>query len=127
MTEVLDDPLFNEPAIWIRREAVVGDDGRTAIVETEEPILVVPNSGDGDVLRRGRDGSTVYSTVRFYTKAPLSPGNHGYDADRIRWRGRVYQAISVGDWSNYGVGFTSTSCELVPPDGGIEVPLEDAE
>lgn len=121
---VLDDPLFAEPAIWIQRAVVTGPDGRTAFTETEIPIQVVPNSGDGDVLRRGTDGSTVYSTVRFYSRAPMSPGNHGTDADRVRWRGRLYQAISVGDWSNYGEGFTSTSCELVLPDGGVEAPLD---
>lgn len=124
VSEVISEPLFTEQAMLVQRAVVIGPGGIASHVETRTPILVIPTSGDGDQTRRSRDASSVYSTVRFYTKAQLSPGETGSDADRIHWRGRLYQVISRSDWSTWGQGFTSASCELVPPDGGTEGPEE---
>lgn len=86
--------------------------------------MVIPTAGDGSTLERERDGGVVHHRQRFYTAAALSPGVHGEDADRILWRGRMYQVSSVGDWLGWGQGFVSAACELLPPDGGVRGPPE---
>lgn len=121
ITEVVNDPDFTEPAQWIQRSVVTGADGVGVYVERTLDILVVPTAGDGSILDRQRDASIVGHSSRFYTTAPLSPGTTGRDADRLLWRGRVYQVRSVSDFSNWGQGFVSASCQLMPPDGGTRI------
>ena len=121
VTEIVNDPLFTEPAVWVQRTVVVGVDGIGVYAETQSNIYVVPTAGDGSILERGRDAGVVNHSSRFYTTAPLAPGQHGRDADRLIWRGRTYQVRSVSDWSNWGVGFVSASCQLMPPDGGVRI------
>ena len=115
---MLDEPLFNEPAVLIKRKLLVNSQGVASFVETQIPISVVPTAGDGSTLDRTADGGIESHNQRFYTKAPLSPGLHGEAADRISWDGRLYQVRSVGDWTRWGQGFVSAACQLIPPDGG---------
>jgi hypothetical protein len=117
--EVINEPLFTEPATWIQRLAQIGQDGVATYPEVATPIMVIPTSGDGSTLERNRDGGLVHHRQRFYTTAPLKPGMRGSDADRVLWRGRLYQVESVGDWSGWGQGFVSAACELLPADGGV--------
>ena len=119
VSEVINEPLYTEGAQWVQRQVVVGDDGVAVFTETRSAILVIPTSGDGSTLDRRRDGGVVEHRQRFYTTAALSPGVKGEDADRILWRGRVYQISSVADWLGWGAGFVSAACTLLPPDGGV--------
>lgn len=118
VSEVLNDPLFQEPAVLIRRREAIGDDGLTVLTEGAKPIMVVATSGDGDMLAQTPTGRTLNSTVRFYTAEAISPGQSEQSADVVLWRGRRYVAISVSDWSNWGAGFTSASCQLLDLAGG---------
>lgn len=118
VSEVLNDPLFQEPAVLIRRREAIGDDGVTVLTEGAKPIMVVATSGDGDLLAQTPTGRTLNSTVRFYTSEGISPGQSEQSADVVLWRGRRYVAISVSDWTNWGAGFTSASCQLLDFDGG---------
>lgn len=118
MTEVIDEPLFTEPATWLQRSIVIGTDGIGVVSETATPIMVIPTAGDGSTRERATDGAIVHHRQRFYTTAPLNAGTAGHDSDRVLWRGRTYLVDSVGDWSAWGGGFVSAACQLVPPDGG---------
>lgn len=106
---------------------MVGTDGIGVYSETTSSIMVIPTSGDGSTLNRTRDGGIVEHRQRFYTTAALSPGVKGEDADRILWRGRQYQVSSVADWLGWGQGFVSAACTLLPADGGVRGPSEEAE
>lgn len=125
MSSVVNDPDFTEPAQWVQRQVVVGQDGIGTYSETRSDIMVIPTSGDGSTLNRTRDGGIVEHRQRFYTTAALSPGVKGEDADRILWRGRVYQISSVADWLGWGQGFVSAACTLLPPDGGVRGPPDE--
>lgn len=127
VNEVIDEPLFTDPAIWLQRDVVVGADGIAVITETATPIKVIPTAGDGSTRERAPDGAIVHHRQRFYTRAPLNAGTEGKDSDRVVWRGRTYLVDSVGDWSVWspaGFGFVSAACRLVRPDGGQ--PTEEA-
>lgn len=118
VSEVINEPLFTEPATWLQRTIVVGADGIGVVTETSEQIMVIPTAGDGSTRERAVDGAIVHHRQRFYTTAPLNAGTTAHDSDRVVWRGRTYLVDSVGDWSVWGAGFVSAACQLVPPDGG---------
>lgn len=124
VSEVINDPLFTEPATWQQRSYAMGSDGVAVYTETDVPILVIPTAGDGSTLNESRDDTIVEHNTRFYTTASLTPGVQGEAPDRILWRGRVYQVRSVSDWSGWGVGFVSASCALMQPDGGVRAEPE---
>lgn len=121
VSEVINDPDFTEPAVHIVRAETVDANGYTQLVETHYSILVIPTSGDGDVSVKRPEGRSVFSTVRFYTAADLKPGEAGRAPDVVEWRGNQYEVLSRSDWSTWGQGFTSASCQLLAPSGGLEV------
>jgi galactose-6-phosphate isomerase len=125
VTEVINEPLFTDPAIWLQRDVVIGQDGIAVITETASPIQVIPTAGDGSTRERDKDGAIVHHRQRFYTTAPLNAGTAGRDSDRVIWRGRTYLVDSVGDWSVWGAGFVSAACQLVPLDGGTIAEASD--
>lgn len=127
ITDVINEPLFTEPATWLKRSIVVGVDGIGVVTEDAEPILVIPTAGDGSTRDRATDSALVHHRQRFYTTAQLNAGTTAHDSDRVVWRGRTYLVDSVGDWTAWGAGFVSAACQLVPPDGGDPVvgPIEE--
>lgn len=119
VTEVINEPLFTEPATWLKRTIAIGNDGIGIVTEEQEPILVIPTSGDGSTRERAPDGAIVHHRQRFYTTAFLNAGTTAHDSDRVLWRGRTYLVTAVSDWIAWGAGFVSASCELIHPDGGV--------
>lgn len=124
VSEVINEPMFCEPATWLQRSIVVGADGIGVVTETATPINVIPTAGDGSTRDRMTDSAVVHHRQRFYTTAPLQAGTSGNDSDRVVWRNRTYLVDSVGDWTAWGAsGFVSAACQLVHPDGGEPDPL----
>lgn len=123
VTEVLDDPHFlDTTAQLVRSTETVGAHGRSTVVEAAPVPLRAVVTVDPASLRRLPDGTRAQMAIMVWTRTELVSVQTGRPADSVLWRGRRYQVMSVSDWSTYGQGFYSASCDLVGLASGPVVP-----
>lgn len=116
VTEVLDDPLFNEPMIVIRNQEVIGEDGRVTLVKTTFTPFGVVTAGKPDPLLRTSDYEAAKNTITVNTRFFLidaTTGMTNYQPDIVNWQGRDYLVRKSYDYSKYGAGFIHAECELI--------------
>lgn len=111
---LLSDPDFADSFTIYRKTTSVGNDGRTASTETAVTCIGVVIQGEGNQLLRLDDGRRISGAITVYTTTPLSSGTSPNDADEIAWSGNRYVVSLVSDWSNFGAGYYTAVCELLP-------------
>lgn len=118
VSSVLTDPDFQDCSIVReRRMSTVGSDGITVISSTSTTFCGVVTSDSGDQLKRGADGERIAGSITIHTSFELADGGSGQTADIVQWRGRRYTVSSVLDFGNFGRGFCSVGCDLIPLSG----------
>jgi hypothetical protein len=115
VNELLVDPDFSDNFTLIQRGAAIGPYGETVITEKViEKVVGVVQSGSTDDLVIAPNGARLSDIITVYYPSELSverPGN-GY-SDIIVWKGRRYSVQDiVGDWNNYGRGYTKVLAVL---------------
>lgn len=111
VTEVLDDPLFQDTRLTYTRIAEsVGQDGIAVYGPQTLPFtgVVQPN---GDQLKRLEDGSYHNASITVWTRTRLISGEVGSTADIVNWKGADYTVMKVMDW-DYGAGYQQAMCDL---------------
>lgn len=115
-SEILLDPDFMDTGLVCKRFLqVVNDHGRAQNTQTVTPFAAVVTSDKGDILERIAGGERKKGSITVHTMFRLSAGN-GEDsiADVVTWQGRDYTVANVNDYSHFGRGFVSASCDLLP-------------
>jgi len=118
VSEVLDDPMFNEVLTVIRRQQTISDQGRVVLTSTTFTPIGVVTAGSPEPLLRTEDYQATRNNITVHTKFKLIDATSGlldYQPDTIIWQGSSYLVKKTWDWSKYGAGFTCAECELLPP------------
>jgi hypothetical protein len=113
VSEILDDPEFSTTFVLLRRDEVVGANGRATFV-TQAGVTVVgvvQPTGDDNVLTA--EATNINRFIEIISKTPLRTAREGLTADRVVWLGNTYVVKSVADWSQWGDGFCEANAELL--------------
>lgn len=113
ISEVLDDPLFNDAATLERRAISINQYGESVITSTSEPIVVVAYSAGDDIRKMMPEGSLLDDIIEVISKTNIKVDADGRIGDAVIWNGKRYIAIkTVGDYTNFGEGFVHVICKL---------------
>lgn len=121
VSDVLDDPDFQDSFSVTRNEQVVGNNG----VATQTPVTTsqkgVVTMDDGTLAKRLPELERVEGAILVHTRFRLTDGTTGaapgenIPADIITWPetgGRQYTVHFVDNYSRYGAGFICAICTL---------------
>ena len=112
VTRVLMSREFVDTSlVCTRNTQTVGNDGIAVNTGADTSFAGVVTSDSGDILTRLADSSYVKGSIVVHSKFPLLDGRTGTDADVVTWGGRRYTVTNVNDYSTWGAGFTSATCE----------------
>lgn len=117
VSDVLEDPDFNDVFYRLIREQTVDEHGEASNTEQKKRCIGVITSDSGDKITRKPDGSFVTGTITIHTKTQLKDGKDGFDADVVEWKKNRYNVILVNDYSHVGKGFVAATCEVIPFSG----------
>lgn len=120
LSDVLEDPDFNDIFYRLVMEQTVDDHGEASNTEKKTRCIGVITSSSGDKIVRKPDGSFVTGTITIHTKTRLKDGKDGFDADVVMWKNTKYNVILVNDYSHVGRGFVAATCELAPLSGALK-------
>jgi hypothetical protein len=112
VTALLSDPDFSSTFTIYRTTEVVGDNGRKttqALPPQTVTGVVVPG---GLRLVRKEEGDRVSGAITVYSRCRLIPRTRTTPPDEIVYRGRRYIVTAVDDWSAFGSGFYTATCDL---------------
>lgn len=113
--DVLTDPDFMDSTLICERTIqTVGNDGMAVNTPTLLPFSGVITTDTGNILDRLAEGERIRGQIVIHTTFPLIDGLSGYTADVVDWHGRRYTVTEVQDYTHFGRGFVSASCELIP-------------
>lgn len=118
VSDLLTDPDFVDTTlVCIRQSQTVGLDGLAVDAQTSVPFSGVVTSDSGAKLMRTPGGERIQDNMTIHTRFVLTDGASGFSADIVIWNGQRYTVASVNDYSTYGRGFISASCDLIPLSG----------
>lgn len=108
--------IANQTFDVIRREEVVGTNGRATITETlfEDVVGAVQPLGDNNLLREEaftaqKNGIEIWCQMRLYGVA--KDGGQRFQPDIVRLaNGSTFEVRVVDGWLDFGRGFTHASC-----------------
>lgn len=114
VTDVLDDPDFQDVFDVVRSAQTVGSDGLA--VNTSQTFaniigVVQPATGQMD---RAPEGVLQHGSIVIYTKFRLQTGSASQSADEVTYNGSVYVISDQQDWSRFGVGYIRATGTLKP-------------
>lgn len=107
VSEVLFDPDMADTFDVKRRTEVVGQNGRTTVVDTLHPRIVgviLPET-PSELIRRD-DGQMTTHKMTIISMFRLRAAAEGNQPDHIVYGGAVYTVTSVMPLSRFGKGFT---------------------
>ena len=111
VTDLLVDPDFCEQVTLVRRTQTIANNGVVSLSSTTSTIIAVVTAFGGDMVRQSEaefatNAIIVHSITKLEGVTPSGP------PDIIIWRGNNYIVKRSNDWSDFGTGFTSATCEL---------------
>jgi hypothetical protein len=111
---MLTDPDFTDNFTLVKRGVSVNSLGETVLSVTSSAVVTgVVQSGDTDDLVLAPTGATLSDIITVYYRGELSVERINGYSDVIIWKGRRYTVQDiVGDWNNWGQGFTKVLCVL---------------
>lgn len=119
VSEVLDDPLFQDTFDLTVTTITIGDNGRPV----KTPVMTTGVVGVVQMDRgRNRDllaeGAGLVGSIEIHSRTRMSAGNDTKLADQIAWDGDQYIVVHVDNYSRYGSGYICAHADLMPPGGG---------
>ena len=100
VSQLITDPDFCEPFV-IRRRIGKWEAGRF-IATPEDTVNGIVEPTSGDDLEQVPEGDRVSGMMTFYTKQPVYLSQDKQQSDEIIWRGKLYKAVQILDWSRHG-------------------------
>lgn len=118
LTAALSSPMLSDGFSVIRRQQVVGNNGRVTPTETTIPGLFGPvYPSTPDELRMLADLATNEKAITVLTAFALRGESEvsGTDfmPDIVVWRGDNFKVAKVQDYSSYGPGFVMALCTSI--------------
>lgn len=125
VNEVFDDPDLTSRITVLRFTENVNQDGISApIVTTFPSIVAIVTAGKGSDLLMLTDAQRVHGLITVHTPFLLVDGTPTRKADHILFQGAEYAVVNVKNFSNYGDGFVTASCQLFNLQGAEPVTEE---
>lgn len=113
VSDVLDDPDFNQTIQVTRTIKSVDDRGEVTQSSTTTDIIAVVAPITANELNRLPDAERLSGGCTVYCRYPLFTGQGDYTADVVNANGSQYVVISVDDWESFGAGFVAAKCGLL--------------
>lgn len=101
LSRLIADPDFSEPFV-IRRRIGKWVAGRFIATPEDTAVTGIVEPTSGDDLEQVPEGDRVSGMMTFYTRQPVYLSQDKQQSDELIWRGRVYKAVQVLDWSRHG-------------------------
>lgn len=115
VTEILTDPDFVDRGLICERSIQsVGTDGLAVNTTKSIKFMGVVTSDSGDILERMPGVERIKGSITIHSKFRLNDGAPGQTADVVQWQGRRYTVSNVNDYSHFGRGFVTATCDLIP-------------
>lgn len=113
VSDVLDDPDFNQTIQVTRTVKSVDDRGEVTQTSTTKDVIAVVAPITANELNRLPDAERLSGGCTVYCRYPLFTGKGDYTSDVVNANGSQYVVISVDDWEAFGAGFVSAKCGLL--------------
>lgn len=110
VSEIVNDPDFQDAITLTRRTQTINDYGEIAFTSTDSTMSAVVQAGNGETLERNPDYSIMTDWITIYASFNFRADGNGYYADKITWNGRTFQVKTVTDFMNWGSGYTRADC-----------------
>jgi hypothetical protein len=114
LTDIITDPDFLDAITLIRTFVTVDDHGRAIPTESQRTILASVQPASAAALLLLPEASRLGSSLQIYTVEPLVSLQQSVYADRIVFQGSAYYIHTLNDYSNWGAGWVSAVCTMVP-------------
>lgn len=105
MSEILLDPDFTDPFVVLRRQEVLGANGRNSFVTTSYPSMGVITPASSNDLKRLDDYQTGTRYLKVVTQFHLQLPTPGYQADVVQWRGDNFVVTTLDPYPQFGPGW----------------------
>lgn len=115
LSRLITNPDFSEPFV-IRRRIGKWEAGRFIATPEDTAVTGIVEPTNGDDLEQVPEGDRVSGMMTFYTKQPVYLAQVRSQSDELIWRGRVYKAVQILDWSRHGFYKVIASFVEVMPD-----------
>ena len=113
VSDVLADPDFADTLIVTRNIQTVDEHGRASVSQDETTILGVVTADRARERAMAAAGVFIKGSILVHTAFPLTEGSApDTDSDVVTWRDKQYTVVQVSDYSHFGAGFVSASCDI---------------
>ncbi len=118
VTDVLDDPDFNESFNVIRRTRTVDEFGRGVVTEEIIPLNGVVQPASSRTLERINIGDWKLGGIDVWCRKDIKLNTDGNLPDEIEWGGSRYMVVGDQDWSHYASGYWEVVAVLTLGESG---------
>ncbi|WP_429498953.1 hypothetical protein ACQUFY_08500 [Robbsia andropogonis] len=113
VSDVLLDPDFADRLTVTRNVQTVDQHGRASVSEEETSILGVVTADKARERAMAAAGVFIKGSILVHTTFQLTDGSApDTDSDVVTWRSKQYTVVQVSDYSHFGAGFVSASCDI---------------
>jgi hypothetical protein len=119
VTDILLDPAFSEEFTVTRSVRVIGDNGRVTLqtkIFKLYGVVTIPSLKQDNIIA---DANIANRSIVIHSPSRLYDPTVNTVADIISWNGNQYKVRTSANWSNYGRGFTSATCDLIDTTGAV--------
>lgn len=125
---VTRDPMLADAFDVLRRQDVVGSNGRTVptVVESFYDVVGVVTQQDAGMLMRKEEGQIIPRRIFVATQFALRgasrdgpPLPDGFQPDLVVWNGTTYVVVDVMSYQRFGAGVTQATAESM---AAVDVP-----
>lgn len=114
VTQPLLDPDFTDTFDVIRRQEVIGDNGRSSVVPlTLRRQLGVVTATSPNDLQRQDNYQSMSRSISIVCKLQLRGETSDAQPDLVVWRGSQYLVKHVDPYPQFGPGFWQAECSSV--------------
>ena len=115
VSPALTSPMLTDQFAVIRRQQVVGNNGRVSYTSTNVPNLcgTVYPSNKNDLERFPNfqvTGKTITVITRYALRSESEVAGTDYAPDIVQWHGSTFVVAAIEDWGSYGPGFVFALC-----------------
>ena len=110
ISEIINDPDFQDTITLTRRTETISDYGETMLSDVSSTMNAVVQSGNGETLARNLNYAVMSDWITVYAQFDFITDGNGNYADRITWNGRSFLVKTVTDFMNWGLGYTRADC-----------------
>lgn len=115
VSELLSDPDFVDPIQVITRFPRINSYGEQSVSESVIDTYGSVQPANYRTIQKLPEGMRVANVCSFFFKGRIVASEPGKYASVLVFRGERYQVQTVGDWSNFGNGYTEGTCVAEVP------------